>query len=689
MNPNPGRTETFHRLNRVEYANTIRDVLGLEGIDFSVLLPSDDASYGFDNIAGITKMSPALLERYAVAARKISRWAVGDPTIPPSSETYRVPLDLTQEYRLDDSAFGTRGGLHVRRHFSADGSYAIKFGIAYAIGAASSESNALEVAVDGELRETLTISPPGPRQLARERDTDRFQVEVPITAGFHDVSLTFAVESSAEVEELLQPFLRAPAVSLFGLTRAGSYNGHYLSWVSIVGPYDVVGVSETASRQRIFGCHPTDGVDESICAREILSRLARRVYRRPVTETDLATLLDFYEAGRERRGFEGGIQQALERMLASPEFLFRIVRDPDALAPNSPYPLNDIELASRMSFFLWSSGPDDELLELAEQGRLSSPEILGQQVDRMLEDPRSSALVENFAGQWLRLRNLPAAAPDQRAFPDFDENLRQAFRKETELFFESISHEGRSVLDLLSADYTFVNERLARHYDIPHVYGSRFRRVELPEGQRGGLLTHGSILTVTSYSTRTSPVNRGKWVLENVLGTPPPAPPPDVPALEVQLEGDRALTMREAMARHRANPVCASCHRVMDPLGFGLENFDAVGSWRHLGEDGLAIDASGTLPDGSRFDGVAGLRDALIAAPHTFISVVVEKLLTYALGRGVEYYDYPTIRSIIRNSEHDGYKLTTILHEIVTSVPFRMRRTAPLEEPEPSSILAR
>ncbi|MBM3778500.1 MAG: DUF1592 domain-containing protein [Acidimicrobiia bacterium] len=672
--PNPGRTEALHRLNRAEYQNAVRDLLRLEGMDIALMLPPDDASYGFDNIAGILGMSPTHLERYVGAARKISRAAIGDPTAPTEGETHMIRPDLSQEDRLEDLPFGTRGGTRLQRFFPVDGEYVIRFQAHTGVGTAEKEANHIELTVDGrrvffERMDQKPVAHTGNASDVRA-DTD-WEVRTPIRAGLRDIAVTFVKTTSAQAEDLLRPYLRPPGVSSFRLTRMGGYRGPYVAQISILGPFNPTEAGDTQTRRRIFVCRPTGAAEERPCARKIVATLTRRAYRRPVSDTDVNRLLAFYDKERAAGGtFDRGIQMALERLLVSPEFLFRIEVDPPGVAPATPYRISDLELASRLSFFLWSSLPDDELLDVAERNELHEPAVFEAQVRRMLADSRGQALVENFAGQWLRLRNVQGTDPNTRMFPDYDETLRQAFRRETELFFGSIVEEDRSVLDLLDADYTFVNERLARHYGIPNVYGSRFRRVQLTDPRRQGLLGHGSILTVTSHATRTSPVLRGKWVLENLLGAPPPPPPPDVPALEdTVLQG----TLRQRMEQHRKNPVCASCHKMTDPLGFALENFDAVGAWR-THDSGLPVDASGNMLDGTPFDGVTGLRSALRdQAPDMFVMTLTERLMTYALGRGVEYYDMPAIRQIARESARDGYRFSSLVLSIVKSAPFRMR----------------
>ncbi|MCH7749796.1 MAG: DUF1592 domain-containing protein [Acidobacteria bacterium] len=687
--PDPGRTETFHRLNRSEYHNVIRDLLALE-VDVGALLPADDGSYGFDNIAGVLGMSPTLLERYLSSAKKISRLAVGRPVPSPTAETFRLATDLTQDVRVDGLPFGTRGGTRIDYTFPEDAEYAIRVRLgrdASGTLVVFDTPHQLEVSLDGERLQTFVVGAPRPEgvdrrspeyqeYVQRQRAADEgWEVRVPIRAGPHTVQVTFHQKTSAYAETLRQPFLRPYTSITGGDTRYQPYVGS----VTIAGPFEASGarpVDETPSRRRIFVCRPTAGdtEDETRCAREIFSTLARRAYRRPVRERDLQVLLSFYDDGHADGGFEAGIELGLRRLLASPEFLFRIERDPAGVEPGAPYRISDLELASRLSFFLWSSIPDDALLAAAIAGTLHEPEVLEAQTGRMLADARAGALVENFAGQWLYLRNVPALTPDEDLFPDFGEALRQAFQQETELFFESILREDRSVLEFLTADYTFVNERLARHYGIPNIYGSHFRRITLVDDARRGLLGHGSILTTTAYPTRTSPVLRGKWVLENLLGTPPPLPPPNVPSLEETTGAGETLSMREAMEQHRANPVCASCHRLMDPPGFALEQFDAVGRYRTRNESNTEIDASGMLPDGTAFDGAAGLREALLRRPGLFVTTLTEKLLIYALGRGVEYYDAPAIRAITRTAAGENNRLSSLILGVITSQPFQMRR---------------
>ena len=676
--PNPGRTETFRRLNRTEYQNAIRDLLALE-VDVATLLPQDDAAFGFDNI-GVTELSPTLMERYLAAAQKISRLALGSMAITPGSRVVTVRPDLTQEGHLDGLPFGTRGGTAVEHTFPLDGTYEIEVRLARNRNEnveGLRETHVMEMTLDGERLELFTVTPDRNRfgSYYADEDVDKhLNLRIPVTAGPHVLGAAFLQKNSALIETERQPYQaqfnqdrhprQQPAVHL----------------VTVTGPFDPTGAGDTPSRERIFTCRPAATVDEASCAAEIISTLTRRAYRRPVSYRDVDMPLAFYRQGRAdgTGDFDAGIELALRALLTSPEFLFRIERDPEDAAPGTVYDIGDMELASRLSFFLWSSLPDDELLDLAEQGALSDPAVLEAQVRRMLTDPRATALTTNFADQWLYLRNLDVAVPNLRQFPDFDDNLRLAFRQETQLLFASIVSEDRNVLDLLQADYTFLNERLARHYGIPNVYGDHFRRVALPEDSvRRGLLGHGSILTVTSYATRTSPVRRGKWILENLLGMPPPPPPPNVPALEEPEPGVAARSMRERMEQHRANPVCATCHRLMDPAGLSMENFDAIGRWRDRANDGTPIDASGSIPGGDSggFSGVSGLRDTVLARHEVFVGTLTEKLLTYALGRGLDHHDGPAVRQIVRDATGNDYRFSSLVLGIVESTPFQMRRT--------------
>jgi len=690
--PNPGRPG-LHRLNRTEYANAIRDLLALE-IDGEALLPPDESTYGFDNIADVLSVSPLLLERYMSAARKISRLAVGTPLSGPAFETYDVPKYMMQDDRLsEDLPFGSRGGIAVRHHFPLDGEYSIRITLQrdsrdYIRGIG--EAHDLDVRLDGQRLKLFTIggekhgrSMPlfssanygDPAQERYERTADEgLVVRFPATAGPHVLQVAFLKETTVH-EGPIGP-LPPRLTQVDYAQNKGGLPG--VATVVVGGPYDAVPAApgKTPSRERIFVCRPSGASEEEACARRIVSTLARRAYRRPITQDDLDTLLSFYREGRAsgNRSFDAGIEAALERILVGPEFLFRIERDPPSVAPNTAYRISDLELASRLSFFLWSSLPDEELLGVAERGELRNPATLERQVRRMLADPRSRALATNFGGQWLYVRNLRTIVPDPEAFPYSDDNLIQAFQTETEMFFESMLREDRGVMDLLNADYTFVNERLAQHYGIPNVYGSHFRRIQLADENRRGLLGQGSILTVTSYANRTSPVLRGKWVLDNILGSPPPPPPPNVPSLRDPGPGGKVLTMRERMEAHRANPVCAGCHSRMDPLGFALEQFDGIGRWRTM-EGGNPIDPSGKLPDGTPFSGPAELRKILLTKEGEFVTTVTERLLTYALGRGLEHYDFPVIREVMRQAKPSDYRWSAMILAVVNSTPFQMRRS--------------
>jgi hypothetical protein len=698
--PNPGHTEPVHRLNRTEYQNAIRDLLALD-VEGGALLPADDQSYGFDNVAGVLKMSPTLLERYMGAAREISRLAVGTSKVAPAEGTVRLRSDLSQYDQLEGLPFGTRGGTAIEYNFPQDGEYVIKAELLDLFaGAQVKEPHQLEVSIDGERVKVFTLAPRRPpanrysqENKGQAQDTKaqaplspeelqalgfggkppEFEVRVPIRAGPRVVTVTFVKKTSALAESVRQPFSRPHGEGDYLM-----YEPH-LGTVSIVGPFDPQGAHDTPSRQRIFTCYPSSPSQETACAREILSTLARRAYRRPVGDAEITGLLGFYNEGRAEAGFDAGIERALRAILVSPNFLYRIEMPSLKTAANSAVsPLSDLELASRLSFFLWSSTPDDELIQAASQGKLRDPSVLRQQVHRMLNDGRSAALAANFAGQWLRLRNVLGQEPDDVLFPNFNDNLRHDFVRETELFFGSIVKESRSVLDLLTADYSFMNERLAAFYGVPNVHGNYFRRVTVPDQNRRGLLGQASILMVTSYSDRTSPVGRGKWILENVLGAPPPPKPANVPDLKENGTNGQFLSMRERMEQHRANPACAGCHARMDPLGFAMENFDAVGRWRTVAENGQVIDASGALPDGTKFNGPAELRTLLAKSPEQFVTVLSEKLFVYALGRGLEYYDAPTIRQMVRSASHDNYSFDSVVLALVKSVPFTLKSGPPL-----------
>jgi mono/diheme cytochrome c family protein len=663
--PNPGRTDTFRRLNRTEYQNAIRDLLALD-IDAAALLPKDEVSRGFDNVSA-GELSPTLLDRYISAAQKISRLAIGTLPRKQGGDTFRIHPDLTQEEHVEGLPIGTRGGAWIPYTFPQDGEYDVHIRLARDRNEEIEglhESHDLEVLLDRERLKLLKVSPPTDKNYASI--DEKLKVRIPVTAGAHQLGVTFLKNPSSLLETKRQP-----------------YNAHFnmhrhprispaIYQISINGPYNSTGPGDTPSRRRIFVSRPKKPSEEESCAERILSALMRRAWRRPVRSEDVDKLMAFYRNAREADGFEAGIESALSAVLVSPEFLFRVEQDPPNISPNTAYRVSDIALASRLSFFIWSSIPDDELLDTAIRGELHKPRVLEKQVWRMLADSRSGNLVSNFAEQWLHVRNLESITPDLRLFPDFDDNLRQAFRQETELFFESLLREDRSVLDLLKANYTFLNERLARHYEVPHVYGSRFRRVDLDKDmQRGGLLRQGSVLTVTSYATRTSPVIRGKWVLENLIGTPPPPPLPDVPALKDNTVS-ATLSVRERLAEHRANAVCANCHNLMDPIGFSLENFDAIGRWRSV-EEGQAIDSAGGLPDGSKFVSVSGLEEGLLKRPELFVSTFTEKILTFALGRGLEYYDAPAVRQIVREAQSKDFRFSAIILGVVNSTPFTMR----------------
>lgn len=666
--PNPGRTDTFRRLTRTEYQNAIRDLLGIDA-DVASLLPIDESSHGFDNIT-VGDLSPTLLERYLAAARKVSRLAIGIAGKSPGGDTIILPPDLTQEEHIDGLPLGTRGGLAVPYTFPVDATYEIVIRLARdrneeVEGLRSPQQ--VELLIDEERVAAFTVKPPANKDHA---GVDKhLTIRVPVKAGPHTVAATFPKMPSALLETERQPYM-----AHFNMYRHPRITPAVYS-LTVNGPYDVKGPGDSPSRKRIFTCRPSSTGEEDACAQTILLGLARRAYRRAVTVNDIRTPLKFYKEARASEGFDSGIEMGLRAILVSPEFLFRVERDAAGAAPSTPYRISDTELATRLSFFLWSSIPDAELLDLAIAGKLRAPGVLEKQVRRMIADPRSKVLSTNFAGQWLYLRNLASASPDMRIFPDFDDNLRQSLRQETEMFFDTVIREDRSALDLIKSDFTFVNERLARHYGIPNIYGSRFRRIAFPRGSaRGGLLSHGSVLTVTSYATRTSPVIRGKWVMENLLGVVPPAPPPAVPALKENGNGGKFLTMRERLAQHRDNPACSGCHQLMDPAGFALENFDAVGRWRDR-EESAPIDAAGGLPDGSKFDGLPGLQKALLDRPELFTTTLTEKLMTYALGRGVAYHDAPAIRKIVRDARAQDFRFSSFIIGIVASTPFQMRRS--------------
>ncbi len=666
-NPNPGRTESLRRLTRTEYGNAIRDLLALN-VDVRSLLPADDSSHGFDNIT-VNTLSPTLLNRYVLAAQKISRLAVGNSGGAIASDTFRVRPDVTQDNsRIEGLPLGTRGGTLIHYYFPQDGEYEVQVRL---MRDRNDEieglrgTHQLEVLLDRDRVAAFKIAPP-PRGEGDQMVDANLKSRLTVKAGQHDLGVTFVSKPFSLLESERQPlnvhynFYRHPRLA------PAVYQ------VTISGPFHATGPGDTPSRRRIFTSLPRGPEDEDACARRILRPLLRRAYRRQVDESDLETPMEFFAAGRREGGFDAGIERALAHVLVNPNFLLRVERQPLDSPPNQPYRVSELALASRLSFFLWSSVPDDPLLDLAERGELSRPEVFEAQVRRMLADERANSLITNFADQWLYLRNLESFTPDARLYPDFDHNLRLAFRRETELLFEQVLREDQSVLVLLDSETAYLNERLARHYGIPHVHGSHFRPVVLDhQTLRGGLLRQASILSMTSLPTRTSPVLRGKWILENLLGTPPPPPPPNIPALEDNTVAAN-LPVRERLASHRANAACAVCHDAIDPVGFTLENFDAVGRWRDL-EQGQLVDAKGGLPDGSEVEGVAGLEQALLARPELFVQTMTEKLLTFALGRGIDYYDAPAVRQIVATARDEDYRFSSIILGITKSDPFQMR----------------
>ena len=683
--PNPGRP-TLHRLNRAEYRNAIRDLLDLEiDVEASSLLPGDNAAYGFDNNASALTLSAALTERYLEAAAKISQMALGRVRGSPAPETFFVPTDRNQMVRVSDALpWGSRGGLAFQYYAPVDGEYEFQIrpkegGVGG--GLQVNAGDQLDVSIDDVKVWTKTLSGPGfggrrgERERENEADPDQLILQalrfrVPLKTGSHLVQVYFVATTAAYVEDLFDPSLRREPYKGRGPTKVSSVT------VTMPSADEAAGAMDSPSRRRVLLCQPATSAEEAPCAEQIIATLARRAYRRPVTDQDLEGPLSLHREGARKDGFEAGIEMALRGILVNPRFLFRFESQPATAAPNTPYRVSDIELASRLSFFLWSSIPDDKLLAAAVNNTLHNPAVLKQQVKRMLADPKAWALTENFAGQWLHIRNVAGFLPSPETLFHFDDNLRKAFERETELFFESIVRENRSVLDLLDADYTYLNERLAKHYDIPGVYGEFFRRVSLPDDSvRRGLLGQGSILAGTSRPNRTSPVIRGKWILENIFGTPPPPPPPDVPELAEGRDPRKILPMREQLAQHRANPVCAACHAQMDQLGFALENFDAIGEWRNIYSSGSPIDAKAELPDGTVFDGPTQLRQVLLSHSDEFLTTMTEKLLTYALGRGLEAYDAPAVRQVKREAARADYRFASLIEGIVTSTPFTMRLT--------------
>lgn len=670
--PQPGRIDALRRLNRTEYQNAVRDLLGVE-IDATTLLPQDEPAHGFDNVM-IGNLSPTLMDRYVSAAQKVARLAVGASAQAPGGETFRVRPEVTQEQQVEGLPPGTRGGIRLPYQFLQDGEYEITARLVrdrneHVEGL--KQPAEVEFLLDRERLAAFTVKPPGEDKNWEEVDR-QLRHRVAVAAGPHELAVTFPQAPAPLFETIREPYVSRFNIFRHPRTVPAIYQ------VTITGPFNPRGPGDTPSRRRLLAplAGLKAGADDDARARAVLTPLLRRAYRRPVIEADFRGPLQLFREGRAEQDFDLGLERAVSAVLVNPQFLFRVEREPAGARPGTVHPVSDLELASRLSFFLWSSVPDDELLDVATRGQLRKPRVLEQQVRRMLADPRARNLVTNFGAQWLHLRALEAVRPDERLFIDFDDNLRAALRTETELFFASVLEEDRSVLDLISTDYTFLNERLARHYGIPHVIGSRFRRVSFagdPARQRGGLLRQGSLLTVTSYATRTSPVVRGKWILDNLLGTPPPPPPPDVPALSDSVIA-ASLPIRARLAAHRVNPTCASCHNVIDPVGFALEQYDAVGRWRTL-ESFHPVDASGGLPDGSKFDGVAGLEAALLARPELFAGTVAEKLFIFALGRDVGPLDAPAIRAIVRRAAPGNYKFSALILGLVQSQPFQLRTT--------------
>ncbi len=672
LHPNIG-APALHRLNRAEYRNSIRDLLGLD-VDVETLLPADSITHGFDNMSEALTITPALMEGYVRAAAKISRLAIGDPTMLPIVDTYRVATNFSQIRHVEGTPFGTRGGLSVVHNFSADAEYVFRMTLVFTrntfLFGSTMEGEQLEVAVNGERVALLDINP-----LMKAGDNDLRTPPIRVKAGPQTISASFIKRGDGPIDDFIQRPERSLADDFSGQIP-GLTNPPHLRDLGIMGPYKATGVSETDIRRRIFTCRPATLAEEGPCAKEIISRLARQAYRKPVSEESFADLLHIYGEGRDYGNFDSGIRLALQYILASPEFVFRFERTPNNVRPGVDYRVSDLELASRLSFFLWSSLPDEELVSLANQGKLRESGVLEGQVKRLLADPRSESLSKNFAAQWLHLRGLADSNPDVYLYPDSDDNLLQSMRRETELLFDSIVHENRNVVDLLTANYTFVDERLAKHYGLPNVQGNRFRRVTLTDENRFGLLGQGSVLTVTSVSNRTSPVARGKWVLEQLLGVNVPVPPPNVPALaENNVTGGEAIklrSVRERMEEHRSKEPCASCHKIMDPVGLALDNFDPVGVWRTK-DAGFPVDASGQLVDGSKVNSPATLRQALLRYSDAYVRNFTSRLLTYGLGRGLSAPDMPTVRKIVRNAG-DDHRFESIVLNIVKSEPFQMRR---------------
>ncbi len=682
--PNPGKP-VLHRLNRTEYANSIRDLLAVN-IDVASLLPLDDSSHGFDNMADVLTVSPTLMDAYIRAAGKVSRLAVGDATALPLTTTYAIPRVLSQAHHIDGTPFGTRGGISVVHNFPADGEYTFKLGFYYSptgplFGQNQGKGQQIEVAVNGERVALLDIDP----RMTLSKDGIKTP-PVRVKAGPQQISASFIQKFDGPIEDEYRMFEQTLVDVSVG-TVPGMTTLPHLHELSITGPLDVTGISDTPSRRKIFTCRPTAGGDEIPCAKKILSALASDAYRRPVTDADLEDLLGFYQSGRNDGNFETGIRTAIQAIIASPEFVFRLEHTPANAPPGTNYRVSNVELASRLSYFLWSSAPDAQLIALANRGKLKDPVVLEKQVRRMLADPRSESLATNFAYQWLHLQDLKNANPDLFLYPDFDKTLSQSMLRETELLFDSIMREDRNILDLLTANYTFVNARLARHYEIPNILGNRFRRVTLTDPNRFGLLGQGSILMLTSTATRTSPVQRGKWVMEVLLGTPPPPKPPNVPALTETASNGRLQSVRERLEEHRKNPACASCHRLMDPIGFALENFDAVGAWR-IKDGDLPIDSSGKMFDGTKLAGPVSLRQAILNHSDAFIGTFTENLLAYGLGRVIDYHDMPFVRGVEREAARNGNRFSSFILGVVKSPPFQMRRTE-VSEPVTTDVAAK
>lgn len=698
-NPNPGRTDALHRLSRAEYKNVIRDLLALD-IDVSALLPQDDSSYGFDNIASVLKVNQTWLERYLSAARKISRLAVGSSAPPAGSETFSISPEQAQSAHVEGLPFGTRGGTLINYNFPQDGEYQVSIKL-HCVNTRGGDENCADgssgfpdnhnmfVLIDGDIVHEFDYD----AQPRRDRysgdggaadgahtyaEAQKLEVRLPIKAGPHDLGVTFLRMPTVKTIQRTYRQMFDKPITYRGADRGMVMTFPHLSKVTIGGPFNATAATDTPSRRAIFACRPTIPAEEMSCAKRIVSRLARRAYRRPVTEADVQPLLTFYTEGRAAgESFDAGIEDSLRALLASPEFWFRMERDPNNVAPGTVYRIGDLELASRLSFFLWSSIPDDELLDAAARGQLKDPVVLAREVRRMLADPKAKIFTSNFSEQWLNLRRIAVVTPNESDFPNFDETLRSAFEQETQLFVDSIMREDHGALEFLDADYTFLNERLAKHYGVPNVYGTLFRRVTLPaDNPHRGLLGQGTILMVTSHPTRTSPVKRGKWILETILGSPPPPVPPNVPDLKEKQSVDRIMTMRERMAEHRANPYCAGCHSTIDPVGFALENFDPIGRYRSVDENFKPVDTSGALPDGTKFQDLAGFRAALMTHPEGFLITLTEKLLVDALGRGVEPYDMPAVRKIVRDAAKTNYRFSSLILGVVKSVPFQMRKAA-------------